>query len=148
MTRPKHINTGHCLKCWELMERYPNFHEGLWKWFVVLQKAHPDAHISCAGRGRIDQERSYRSGYSRAHFGQSAHNYNAAIDLFRLTLAGLAYDVAWFRHTIADAVEAHNISPDRTFTINWYGSPGSRFFELPHLEVASWGALGLVPVEK
>lgn len=32
-----------------------------------------------AQRGRAEQERAFRAGYSKAHFGESAHNYKPAI---------------------------------------------------------------------
>lgn len=43
-----------------------------------------DFKILQATRGRAQQERAFRTGHSKAHFGQSAHNYvpSIAVDLF------------------------------------------------------------------
>lgn len=130
----KHINNGNCPKCEEIFARYKGFHIGLKDWFKKLQAAHPEAHISCAGRGEQDQEEVFRRGASKAHWTKSAHNWNAAIDLFEMGGASTTnlYERKWF-----DAVVAPAITKD----FKWYGAPGASFFELPHVEVSDWRAL-------
>lgn len=53
---------------------------------AVLKEAilHVDFKILDATRGRHAQERAFRQGHSKAHFGDSAHNYvpSIAVDLF------------------------------------------------------------------
>ena len=147
---PKHVNNGECEKCREILDRYPNFHAGLRAWFVSLQRTHRDLHVSDAGRGRALQSHYFRTGASRARYGQSSHNYNAALDLFRLTQTGVDYGPV-FRDLVAKAVQAHNaldaVRSNQLFQIEWYGAPGAAFPELPHVEVRGWRALGLAPVE-
>lgn len=143
----RHVNNGNCEKCDELFDLYPGFHEGLRNWFKALQKKNPDAHISCAGRGQKEQEECFKKKTSRALYGQSAHNYNVALDLFRLTHLGASWDAVWFRNVVGTAVYNANREPDRRFEIEWYGQPGSKFFELPHCEVEGWRSLNLSLVE-
>lgn len=143
----RHVNNGKCEKCQDIFEAYPGFHVGLKAWFEGLQKKDPSAHISCAGRGKVDQEAALASGASKAHYGQSSHNFNAAIDIFRLTQAGASWDRPWFRDSVGTAVYKHNANPDKKFDINWYGMPGAKFFELPHVEVDGWKDLHLALVE-
>ncbi|MFA7333638.1 MAG: hypothetical protein WC130_05000 [Kiritimatiellia bacterium] len=128
----KHKNDGQCLKCLSIIQRYSGFHFGLFKWFQALQLKHPEAHISCAGRGRQDQEEVFHRGASRARFGESAHNYNAALDLFKNQGNDL-YDRSWFQLVVAPAI--------RGTDFEWYGSPGAAFPELPHVQVKAWRAL-------
>lgn len=142
-----HLNTGNCQSCLLIINKYPNFHSGLLGWFTSLQKANPEAHVSCGGRGRVDQESDFSAGRSRAHYGQSAHNYNCALDLFRLTLQGASWDKPWFNSVIVNAVDLQNSNPSKTFDILWYGLPGSPYYELPHIEIMSWRSLGLPLVE-
>lgn len=137
-----HVNNGKCDVCADLFNKYPNFHIGLRLWFNEFQKANPDAHISCAGRGHDAQEECFKKGTSKAHYGQSSHNLNAAIDVFRLTVQnGASWDQTWFRNVFQTAVIAHNTSSSTTFKINWYGSPLAKFKELPHSEVDNWKEL-------
>lgn len=141
----KHVNNGDCSKCDSLFDKFPNFHHGLRQWFKSVQLTHKDAHISEAGRGKRDQESYKKTGRSLAAWGQSAHNYNAAIDIFRQTQQGTEYDRTWFRDVIASAVGWHNATSD--FKLNWYGAKGSSFYELPHVEIANWKLMGLQLVE-
>lgn len=137
-----HINTGNCPKCDEVMQRYPGFHPKLWEWFKTFQKKVTDAHVSCCGRGKADQEAYLQAGTSRASYGKSAHNANAALDIFRLTSSTqLSYDRQWFRDKVGTAVFGNNANPEKQLTIIWYGAPGARFQELPHCEVEGWAEL-------
>jgi hypothetical protein len=130
----KHSNNGNCQRCLEIIDRYPDFNKDLKQWFKTLQKEHPEAHISCAGRGKQDQEEAVIRKASKAHFGQSAHNYNAALDFFEL--AGKSskdiYEREWFESVLAPEI------PD---WIEWYGKPGAKFPELPHVELKGWRQL-------
>lgn len=137
----KHVNNGNCEKCDDLFALFPGFHPGLQQWFKAFQKKNSDGHISCAGRGSVDQEAAFTAGTSKAHWGQSSHNYNLALDIFRLTLNGASWDRPWFRDRVGTAVFSHNATPDKQFTIDWYGKPGAKFPELPHCEVENWKGL-------
>lgn len=124
-----HANNGKCEKCLEIINLYPSFNNDLLMWFQIFQAKYPEAHVSCAGRGKQMQEDVLNRGSSRAHWGESAHNYNCAIDIF-INKSGLnIYDRAWFETILAPEI------PD---FLNWYGAPGAAFPELPHIEVKNW----------
>lgn len=127
-----HVNNGSCEKCLEIFRRYPNFNIELKIWFTDLQKKYPDAHISCAGRGKADQEQAFNLKASRAHYGQSAHNCNQAIDIFQQDGHLAKWDQEWF-----DMVIGANLDKC-TAELKWYGAPGAEFFERPHVEIANW----------
>lgn len=128
-----HTNNGVCPKCKEIMNKYPGLNSDLKNWFVMFQAKHPEGHISCAGRGKADQEAAFNAGMSRAHWGQSAHNYNCAIDFFEMSGKPKdIYEEKWFKEVLAPALP---------FFLNWYGAPGSSFRELPHVEVRNWHEL-------
>lgn len=128
-----HENNGSCDYCQKVMNRYPDFSPLLRQWFVELQKKNPEAHTSCAGRGRMDQEAAFIRRSSRAHYGKSSHNFNAAIDLFKwaATIEGM-YDRDWFEKVVASAL---------TSELDWYGKPNASFYELPHVELKDWKTL-------
>lgn len=128
MTR--HSNNGHCPKCREIIDRFPNFNAELRTWFEAFQAKHPELHVSEAGRGKLEQERDFQKGASRAHWTQSAHNYNMALDTF-VMLPGTTdiYPRKWYDEILRPALPTW---------IQWYGMPGSVFFELPHIEVRGW----------
>jgi len=136
--KPRHLNSGDCAKCNEIFARY-HCEAEIRDWFKALQKKNPDAHISSAGRGKADQELYFTQGTSKAHWGQSAHNYGAAVDIFQIGSDGkAAWPRGWF-----DTV----VFPALTTALKWYGAKGSPFFELPHVELADWKSRGLKLVE-
>jgi hypothetical protein len=124
-----HDSSGNCPRCEEIFNRYPGFHAGLKKWFKGVQAKNPSAHISCAGRGRQDQEECVARGASLAGWGQSAHNFNCAIDIFFQIAGKLSYDRSLY--------EA-NIYPMITPEFEWYGVPDAEFPELPHFQMYGW----------
>ena len=132
MSGPKHQNNGNCEKCKELFNKYPNFNQTLRSWFVLFQAKHPEAHISCAGRGVVDQTGALTSGNSKASFGKSAHNYNCAIDVFCILPQKDLYDKEWFEKILAPQIPYH---------LNWYGAPHSPYYERPHIELREWRKL-------
>lgn len=138
MSTIKHTNTPTCDKCEEVFNRYPGFHPPLRTWVYALRNKYPEAHISAAGRGKADQEQFFKMGTSRAHYGQSAHNFNAAVDFFRLTLSGgAAFDAPWYKAVIGKEAALNPL-------LRWYGAPPISFPELPHLEWASWKQMAAV----
>jgi hypothetical protein len=127
-----HANNGHCPKCQELLDAYPDFNADLREWFEDFQAKHPSAHISCAGRGHLAQEEYFHKGASKAHYGQSAHNFGCALDLFVIQAGLDLYDKNWF-----ETILAPNLEP----WLEWYGAPGASFYELPHVEIKAWKTL-------
>lgn len=140
---PKHENILNCLKCNEILIRYNGLHVQMYKFVHDLKMTDKSAHVSCASRGRVDQEVYFQRGASKAHYGQSAHNFGAAVDLFKLTEIGdLSYDKSWFNKIVCTQVNLHN-SASTNEPLNWYGAKGSKFFELPHVELLNWKKLNL-----
>lgn len=133
----KHKNNGHCEKCLQIINRYPNFNALLLDWFQDFQEFHPEFHVSCGGRGEADQEEKKREKKSRASFGESAHNYNCAIDLFINGGDHELYDEEWFQAVLGPIIPSF---------LEWYGRPEykddkSKYFELPHIEIRAWRLL-------
>lgn len=124
-----HVNNGSCISCARIFNRFPNFHPKLRAWFEKVQSLSPDAHISCAGRGRLEQEVYFEKGASKAHWKRSAHNYNCAIDIFQLKDGTAMWSRGWF-HVVVEL----QLDPD----LKWYGAKDAEFQELPHVEVANW----------
>jgi hypothetical protein len=124
------------------MNTYPNFYRPLRSWFVFFQAAHPEFHASEAGRGQEKQEKEFSEKDTLAHWLESAHNYNAALDLFIVVNGRSLYDKEWFNKILAPAIPK---------TLEWYGRPGCTFREFPHVQVKDWKQLRdsglLVPVE-
>ena len=124
---------GPCPACDALLDLYPGFHVGLREWFNSVRFKFFDAHVSCGGRGRVEQEALFLRRATHAHYGKSAHNYNLALDLWRLdpnVENHYSLDLYWFERLFA----AFPLGD--AFT--WYGAPGSPFKELPHIQVAQW----------
>lgn len=139
---PKHLNNGKCAKCAEIIQRYPGLNEFLLSWFKGMQAKFPELHLSCAGRGKVDQEAAFQRGASKAHYLESSHNFNCAIDIFQLKDGNALWNKEWFNTVVAPSLPSN---------LNWYGKPFSPFYELPHLELLNWKFLRdngtLVPVE-
>lgn len=120
-----------CKKCDEIFDRYEGFNEELREWFNLCRNDIRNIHISCAGRGRKDQEDCFDRGRSNAHYGQSAHNYNMAIDVFFVDEVGAySLDKKYFDELLSN----HPI--DGKF--EWFGRPGSPYKEMPHIQVLNW----------
>lgn len=130
MIKPKHLNNGSCEKCETIINAYPGFNSILYTWFKGFQRLKPEAHIAYAGRGKADQEQAYNTGHSKAHFGQSAHNYNMALDLFKLTLEGASWDAEWYKQAVAPHVALNH-------ALKWGGTFKS-IVDLPHVEIDGW----------
>lgn len=123
-----HQNNGNCPGCIQAMDTYVGFSSTLYTWFRAVQKVHPDFHIAEAGRGKVAQERDFHKGASKAHYGQSAHNCNAAFDTF--------FQIGGNYHV--DEYLYKQIEPWITAEIEWYGEKGAKFYERPHYELKGW----------
>lgn len=123
-----HTNDGACAKCEEIFNKYPGFYQPLKDWFLEKQKQCNFVHISCAGRGKLDQEYCFNTGASKAHYGESSHNANCAIDLFFLVEGKYNLDKDRFEEIMQDLPE----------TLLWFGRDGAPYYELPHLEIVGW----------
>ena len=128
----KHDNHGLCLACQRILNKYPDFDSDLRSWFMDLQYRFPDVHTSCGGRGRIEQEILFSRGASKAHYGQSSHNYNMALDLWQLKDKVYTLDQDYFNKVMKD-YDAKKFE--------WYGSSNAVFYELPHIEIRAFRGL-------
>lgn len=124
-----HQNNGVCISCAQIINRYPNFFDPLRIWFQALQFHTPEIHVSSAGRGKIDQEALFSRGATRAHYGESAHNWNIALDLFFQINGEYNLDRINFEKSVV---------PSLNDNLVWYGDPKAVFKELPHVEWAGW----------
>lgn len=125
-----------CPGCLAKINQYadPPFHPRLAAFLVDLRHTTPDAHVAVAGRDYDDQMEAYTKGLSRARFGESAHNYNLAFDLFRLDENGKAcFEEAWYRKVLPVALKAF---PDLEWSGEW-----KDFHEYDHVEVRGWKKL-------
>lgn len=107
-------------------------------WFHDYVKPQfPDAHISCAWRGQLDQDRAYLEGKSRLKFPKSKHNRisdgkpaSLALDLFRLLPDGKAEFPPGFYFQIAEVVRENKVP------IEWGGDWRAKgFTDMPHFEI-------------
>lgn len=95
-------------------------------------------------RGRAEQERAFKAGNSKAHFGQSAHNYIPAV-----ALDVCPYPIDWdhaekFR---AIAKVFMRIADEHDLPIRWGGDwdmdgdwKDERFLDWGHFELNPWRA--------
>lgn len=127
----KHTNDGACKKCMEIIFSYADPYEPLVEWFSETQKQLPELHCSEAGREQARQERLFEIKRTNAHWKQSAHNWNCALDLFKNDKMNI-YDEDWFRGKFAKFIPSW---------ISWYGAIGAKYYELPHVEPRNWEAL-------
>ena len=141
--RTKHENVYNCLKCNEILIKFNGLHDHMYLFVNELKKLDCSAHISCASRGRVEQEVYFQRGASNARYGKSAHNYGAAVDIFRIDEKGLlSYSEAWFNKTVGKLVKEWNKAGVYE-PLDWYGAKGSEFYERPHVELDNWKKLGL-----
>jgi len=85
-------------------------------------------------RGRAAQERAFALGHSRAHFGQSAHNWAPAV-----ALDVVPYPIDWnnlqrFRN-LAAIVKAE--AKQMGIPIAW-GGDWKKLLDMPHYELTPW----------
>lgn len=121
---------GVCDGCEAIFSRYDGFNTELRLWFYSVRGSFPDAHISDAGRGHVLQEVYFQRGASDAHYTQSAHNWNAAIDMWQNVNGVYTLNRQWFLDVFAKC------PIDDKF--EWYGANGARFHEVPHVQVLNW----------
>lgn len=133
MKKVRHVNNGACEKCLEVLNIYPGFNEQLLTWFKDFQKRNPSAHCAYGGRGKKDQAEFLAKGTSKAAYGQSPHNYNAAIDIFELTLNGGRWDKQWFIEKLEPEV--------KKFDFLVWGGHFKSFVDRPHIELKNWKEL-------
>lgn len=113
------------------MNEFPGFSVLLRDWFQRMQEFNHSFHCSDAGRGYLDQELYFQRKSSLAHYGESAHNFNCALDTFFVIDGKYSVDLDLY---------AKNIEPHIPEWLQW-GHNWSRFKETPHFEIKAWRML-------
>ena len=128
-----HSNAGECVLC---AEKLKGVHPDLATWFLDLKHRFPDAHISWGFRNKADQERMVAEGKSKAHFGQSKHNYtkdgkpcSEALDLFALDDNGAACFPYWYYEAIWLDIKKNDELIEWAW--NWKSFKEADHFQLP-----------------
>lgn len=127
-----------CPGCLEKINKYPNFLLPLKDWFFKVRAKNLTFHVADAGRGKIDQEAYCARGASQAHWGQSAHNFNCALDTFFQIDGQYRLDSNLYDSLVM------GLDPN----ISWYGAADAEFKERPHFEWKDWRTLKTEGVAK
>jgi len=127
-----HQDSGQCEGCLNKINEHPNFNADLAQWFIQFQAKHPEAHIACAWRNKIDQDILYSRRATKAQWPKSAHNWGAALDIFCSSDPNNIFPMNWY---------AKVLKPEVPEWMAWYGRPGAPFWEQPHVEVSAWNDL-------
>ena len=111
-------------------ERLNTCHPLLQNLFEEVIK-HVDCTILCGRRGRDDQEKAFSEGKSRAHYGQSPHNYSPS-----LAVDVMPYPIDWndMDRLKAFAHDVKLIAAVMKIKVRWGGDFES-FFDGPHWEL-------------
>lgn len=102
-------------------------------------------------RGREEQERAYREGHSKAHFGQSAHNWTPAIAVDIAPVPLNWSDIGSFKH-LQDVVgwwnpadnSGRGLAKAMQIPIRWggdwnmNGKADEHLVDMPHYELHPW----------
>lgn len=91
-------------------------------------------------RGRAKQEEAARTGHSRAHFGQSAHNYSPALaaDCYPVTERG---QIIWLEQAFRDlAILMFAAARKCNTDIDW-GGDWKTIKDLPHFQLSGWRSI-------
>lgn len=97
-----------------------------------LEKIIPDLQISCTVRGKEEQELAFKNGNSKAHFGQSPHNFepSRAIDFVFITNGKSDWTAKRYKD-LANYVRAK-------YPAIQAGAFFKSFTDLPHYELKGW----------
>lgn len=116
-------------------------HPNLQRLFRKVVK-HFDCSIICSHRGRVSQESAFENGKSKAHFGQSPHNFppSLAVDV-------VPYPIDWqdVKRMVYFAgfvmATAQGMGIKITWGGDWDGDTNlsdNHFNDFPHFELTGW----------
>ncbi|MBU2051505.1 MAG: hypothetical protein KKH61_21350 [Gammaproteobacteria bacterium] len=129
---------------------------------LALSQAHPmlqqlmraaiekfDFVVTDSARGRVEQERAFKNGYSKARFGQSAHNYapSIALDIYPYPIDFSPENDKKFREqlhvlqleVIKPAAKSLGIPIRQGIDWNMNGNlTDDKWDDLPHVELHPW----------
>lgn len=105
-----------------------------------------DCVITESRRGKAEQEKAFKGGFSKAHYGDSAHNYSPAI-----ALDVYPYPIIWDREDYRDksafkkqAEVVLRAAKKLGIPIRWGGDwnmnnkADEKFVDMPHFELTPW----------
>lgn len=93
-----------------------------------------DFSVICTHRGQADQEKAKAAGNSRAHFGQSPHNYSPALAMDCTPFPCNWNDLDSFRRLAAVMKEC---AAELNIPIRW-GGDWTSLKDFPHFELDPW----------
>ena len=97
-----------------------------------LEVLYPDLQISCSVRGESGQNNALIGGFSRAHFGESPHNYEPS----------LAVDFVFVAKGVADWTAKRYVDLANHIRKNYPDVTCGAFFKSfkdnPHFEISGW----------
>lgn len=96
-----------------------------------------DFAVICGERGRAEQETAFAQGTTRAHFGESPHNFAPALAFDAVPWPLDWNDLRRFRE-MADVIKG---AADRENVPLTWGGDFKRFRDRPHFELSGWKAL-------
>lgn len=124
------------------LDRLKRLHPELQRLFVEAIKQTPFT-IRDTNRGRADQEKAFREGKSKVHFGDSAHNWSPSVaaDIYPLPVD--FKNTAAFKHLQIDVLKplANKLGIPIRQGIDWNGNGNltdDKWDDLPHIELGNW----------
>ena len=97
-----------------------------------LEVLYPDLQISCSVRGESGQNNALIGGFSRAHFGESPHNYEPS----------LAVDFVFVSKGVADWTAKRYVDLANYVRVKYPEIQCGAFFKSfkdnPHVEISGW----------
>lgn len=110
----------------------------------ALSESPCDFSIVCGVRGRAEQEKAIAEGKSRAHFGQSPHNYQPsfAVDICPYDHArGLVWNDDRLWSMVLDHIA--QVAEEMGIEVK-FGRDFHSIVDKPHIELANWKELAKV----
>ncbi|MBB3387282.1 hypothetical protein FHT82_000002 [Rhizobium sp. BK275] len=90
----------------------------------------------CFVRGMVEQDSLFAAGLSKAHGGQSPHNYGLAVDIVHGTKA---WDLTRKQWELVGHV-GHEVARQLGVNVEWGGD--WKFYDPAHWEIANWRDIG------
>lgn len=105
MKFPRHSDGESCDGC---NKRMSQASDSIAEAFYFIKSNHNEVHCSWVHRGKEDQESAFKSGASRAHFGESKHNLlpSEAMDLFQIIEGKAVFDGVFCAKLNKELIEA------------------------------------------
>ena len=124
------------------LERLKRLHPELQRLFLEAIKQTAFT-IRDTNRGRADQEKAFKGGFSKVHFGDSAHNWSPSVaaDIYPLPID--FKNLAAFKHLQIDVLKplAAKLGIPIRQGIDWNGNGNltdDKWDDLPHVELNPW----------